>query len=116
MKSDEALIHYVVEQIEKLEDYLKNETETSFVLNAMLYDACVLKIMVVGEYSSKLSRGFKAKYPEIEWRLIKAARNYYAHDYGDLTPERVWQTATTEIPLLKQQMEQILKDYNATNQ
>ena len=88
MKDDIALLHFVTEQIDGLNKYTAGISESEFYNDDMLRDACCMKIMVIGEYSSKVSQSFKSAHPEMDWRLIKAARNYYAHDYGDLTPQK----------------------------
>jgi uncharacterized protein with HEPN domain len=69
-----------------------------------------MKVMVIGEYASRLSNEFKANHPEIEWQIIKAVRNYYAHDYGNLTPVRVWGTITNDVPVFKKQLVTILNE------
>ena len=35
------------------------------------------------------------------WRDIKAMRNIAAHNYGEIDVDILWETATNDIPLLK---------------
>ncbi len=110
MKDNAALLHFVLEQIGGLYQYVGGVAEADFLGNEQLRDACCMKILVIGEYCGKLSQEFKAAHSEIDWRLIKAARNYYAHDYGDLTPKKIWETIQNDIPGLEQTLRKVLKE------
>ena len=37
----------------------------------------------------------------MDWRAMKAMRNFFAHNYGSMDYERIWQTAIDDIPELK---------------
>lgn len=74
----------------------------------MLKDACLMKLTVIGEYSSKISDTFKGKFSEIEWQLLKSARNFYAHAYGMVTWLRVWETLNKDVPQLKVKIQNIV--------
>ncbi|MBQ8073223.1 MAG: DUF86 domain-containing protein [Clostridia bacterium] len=45
---------------------------------------------------------------QIPWRLIRAVRNVYAHDYEKTKPETVWQTITEDIPVLRSQLQALI--------
>jgi uncharacterized protein with HEPN domain len=68
-----------------------------------------MKLLVIGEYSSKISDNQKNRFSDIEWQLLKAARNYYAHAYGEITWVRVWETLNEDIPELKKKIENIIE-------
>lgn len=110
MKDNSALLHFVLEQIDGLQRYIAGVSETEFYMDEQLRDACCMKILVIGEYCGKLSQPFKTAHPEMDWQLIKTARNYYAHDYGDLTPQKIWKTIQADIPDLKKTLQDILKE------
>lgn len=67
-----------------------------------------MKLLVIGEYSSRISDSQKNRFTEVEWQLLKAARNYYAHAYGNVTWLRVWETLNEDIPQLKKKIENII--------
>lgn len=66
---------------------------------------CVVQI---GELVSQLSDDAKAVNPSIPWRDIKDTRNFYVHNYGSIDIPMVWETVSTDIPLLKAACEQML--------
>lgn len=60
---------------------------------------CILQI---GELSGKLSDAFRADTAgRIQWGPIKGMRNLVAHSCGSMSRDIIWETATTDIPVLK---------------
>lgn len=47
----------------------------------MIIDACLMRLIVIGENVSRISDDFKKSHDEIEWREIKDLRNLIAHNY-----------------------------------
>ncbi len=117
MKTDKALLEYVVAQIEKLQEYVHQVTAEAFVGDELLQDACTTKIVTIGEFSHRISAELKARNPQVDWGLIKATRNFYVHAYDQLAPIRMWETIQREIPELKEALIAILKtkDNHATH-
>jgi uncharacterized protein with HEPN domain len=109
-KSDKALVLYVLEQIEVIRQYLEGISDYEFYQNRMLKDACYARIMVIGEYSKRISGKIQEQHNYIEWEVMKRARNFYAHGYGSLDWTRVWETLQTEMPRLKIDFERLLKE------
>ena len=60
---------------------------------------CILQI---GELSGGLSQEYRqstAKY--VQWGPIKGMRNLVAHNYGSMSRDIIWETASVDIPALK---------------
>ena len=61
---------------------------------------CILQI---GELASKLSPEYRtATACRVQWGPIKGMRNLVAHNYGSMSRDIIWETAVTDIPVLKQ--------------
>ena len=55
----------------------------------------------IGELAGKLSDDYvRMTKVQIDWRAIKNMRNMFAHDYGSMDIERIWETAIEDIPVL----------------
>ena len=65
-------------------------------------------IIQIGELVNRLSTDALAETVSIPWRLIRAMRNVYAHDYDRTKPLTVWQTVTEDIPALRGQLSELL--------
>lgn len=60
---------------------------------------CILQI---GELSSRLSPEYReATADRIQWGPIKGMRNLVAHSYGSMSRDIIWETAVTDIPVLR---------------
>lgn len=67
---------------------------------------CILQI---GELSGKLSSEYRqATARRIQWGPIKGMRNLVAHSYGTMSRSIIWETAVTDIPVLKEFCEEQL--------
>ena len=53
------------------------------------------------EASRRLSEELRARHPDIPWREMAAAGNFYRHNYEDVTPRRVWKTLREDLPPLR---------------
>jgi uncharacterized protein with HEPN domain len=53
---------------------------------------------VIGEAVKRLSREFRAKYPEVPWTLIAGLRDNLIHGYDLIDWDEVWKTSTTDVP------------------
>lgn len=65
---------------------------------------------IIGEASHHITEETKQKYPIIEWHKIRGMRNFVSHEYLSMRLETIWETAVTNIPLLKVQIAQIISD------
>ena len=57
-------------------------------------------IIQIGEFAGKLSDEARSEIFEIPWPLIRAMRNFFAHDYGAMDVKRTWATLNQDIPAL----------------
>ncbi len=113
-KKDNDIIFFINQQLKQLENYLLecDKDKDLFLRNDILKDATLMKLLVVGECSHKISDELKLRYSNINWQLIKSARNFYAHTYNMITWVRVWETLTNEMIIFKNQIENIIEQEN----
>jgi uncharacterized protein with HEPN domain len=63
---------------------------------------------IISEASRRLSDGLRARHPQMPWREMAAAGNFYRHNYEDVLPHRVWKTLHEDLPPLRAMIEQEL--------
>jgi uncharacterized protein with HEPN domain len=63
--------------------------------------AVIRSLEIISEASRRLSDELKARHPDIPWREMAAAGNFYRHNYEDVTPNRVWRTLREHLPPLR---------------
>jgi len=67
---------------------------------------CILQI---GELTARLSDEAKQETAQIPWRLIRAMRNVFAHNYEKAEHELIWQTISEDIPIFRKQLQEALQ-------
>ena len=63
--------------------------------------AIIRSLEIISEASRRLSDELKTRHPDIPWREMAAAGNFYRHNYEDVTPRRVWKTLQQDLPPLR---------------
>ena len=50
--------------------------------------------------ADRLPDSFRAAHPDIDWRGIRAVRNFIAHDYDGTDEEILWQAIAVQFPAI----------------
>jgi uncharacterized protein len=95
--------------IEFTEDFSAQE----FNEDLRTQQAVAMNLLLSGEIAATLSKKFpeiSITYPNIPWYNIRGMRNRIAHEYFDLDLKVIWKTITTAIPLLCDNLQNIIND------
>lgn len=63
--------------------------------------AVEMGLIRIGEAVNRIPADVLDRFPEQPWREMVAMRNFAAHQYDDLDPQRVWRTLTRDVPQLR---------------
>ncbi len=96
-------------QIEETNKEFGDHYET-FKASNTYQNALSLCVLQIGELVTALSDEFKAEYPQIPWRDIKAMRNIMAHRYGAVNKDMLWHTVHEDILELRVFCETVLRE------
>ena len=66
-------------------------------------------IQIIGEAANKLTPAFRRTHPQVPWPLIIKMRHVLIHDYFGIDLAEVWAVVERDLPALKRQINQILK-------
>ena len=105
----------IVEQIELIENSIKNIKKNNFLENRDLQDATVRRLEIIGEAAKNIPEVIRKKYPGTEWKKIAGIRDIIIHAYFELDLDLIWDVVKNKIQDLKQQIQEILKEYEAKN-
>ena len=100
----------IIDCAEKIDKYTKNITEDDFTNNEQVKDAVIMRIGIVGEAIKNLPAGLKEGHKEINWKKSVKMRNIFMHIYFGIDCHRLWKTAKTDIPDLKEKVLKILEE------
>ena len=90
-----------------------NGTSIEALLDDEIRQAAILqKLIVIGEAAARLPDEFHQKYPEIPWADIVGFRIIAVHEYFAVNWQIVWATATKDVPMLREQISELLPHYS----
>ena len=112
MARDEFLyLRHVLDAINTIEEYLQGVDEEHFKATRLLQDGTIREIEIIGEAVKNVSKDIRKSYPEVPWQDIAGMRDKLIHGYFGVDIEKVWDSAKEDLPVLKEQVIGILKDY-----
>ena len=107
---DRGRLEHILTAIEHIEKYIDGKSFDDFHSDSMLFYAVVKNIEIIGEAANNLTKDLCARHPEIEWKDVIGMRHVLVHDYYNISPTLAWKTANNNIPILKQQIFNIVQN------
>ena len=83
-----------------------------FIQDFIYRNAISMPFFQISELANHLSQDFLAINKEIPWNYIVGMRNRFAHGYQVMNDLKIWETATVDIPFLKEFCEKAMRDLN----
>jgi len=107
---DMAYLWDMREEARQIGKFIKGVSFEQFISNNMIRYAVERSLLIIGEAANHISEQFRQAHPEIAWYPIIGQRNVLAHEYGDINVDRIWATATVNIPQLLKVLEKLVID------
>jgi uncharacterized protein with HEPN domain len=100
----------ILDSIAKIERYLLEYELQKFQNDELVIDAVVRNVEIIGEVANNLTRDFRSKNTQIEWRKIIDTRNRIVHGYATVDLEIIWNITQNDLNGLKIEIEKLLKN------
>lgn len=100
----------IVEAADRIASYVEGATRGEFEADQMRIDAVIRNLQIIGEAVKKIPDSIREGYPSIVWQEITGLRNRVTHVYFDVDINIIWNIVQFELPMLKIQIQQILKE------
>ena len=97
----------VIKACDQIAEYVKGYTFESFAKDAKVLDAVTMQLIVIGEAATHFPNEIRERNPEIRWTSVVGLRNVIAHEYSEIDPKKIWNTATIHVPKLKVQIAEL---------
>jgi uncharacterized protein with HEPN domain len=93
----------------EIEAFTKGMQFCDFEADLRTVRAVLYSLAIIGEAAGSLLPEVEVIYPEILWTDIRGMRNVVIHEYFRVDLEIIWETIQTDLPLLLQQLQGLLK-------
>ncbi len=108
--NDRVRLKHMIDAADEALEFIRGRNRDELNNNRMLVHALVRLLEIIGEAATGLSEEFRGEYPSVQWNQITGMRNRLIHGYFDINLDIVWQTLIEDIPVLKDQLLQIMTD------
>jgi len=108
-KDPDIYLQDILSSIAKIKEFTKGMDAHAFSSNALVQDAVIRNIEIIGEAASKLPADFRKAYKEMEWEDIVGMRNKLIHAYSDVDSAIVWDVVEHDLPALEEKIGKIIK-------
>lgn len=110
MKQDLPYLKHILDEINFLIEQTINLSFEDYLKNEVLKRATTRSLEIMGEAAKNISRGFKEKHKDIEWKEIAGMRDKIIHFYFGIKWDIVWDVIKNKVPELKEKVEKIIKE------
>ncbi|GAA3995352.1 DUF86 domain-containing protein [Comamonas faecalis] len=103
-------LSHMLTALERIERYTADMDEAQFMANALVQDAALRNIEIIGEAANNIQRAapeFAAQHSEVPWLVVYTMRNRITHGYDSVDLAIVWRTIRSDLPALKIQIERV---------
>jgi uncharacterized protein with HEPN domain len=108
MRPERLYLQDMVEAADNIAYHIADHTRERFLGDRTVGAAVLHELTVIGEAAARLPETIRDRHPEVPWAKIVAFRNLVVHEYFGLDWPIVWDTATTLVPELRDQVAHVL--------
>lgn len=108
MSRDDAYLYDMLESAQAILEYLAGKTWDEFSKDALLQDAVVRRLEIIGEAAGRVSAETQKKYSYIPWMAMRGTRNRVIHGYDTVQLDIIWDIAQDDLPGLISELKKII--------
>jgi uncharacterized protein with HEPN domain len=105
-------LEHILKAIKRIEHYIEDMDEASFLNNELVQDAIVRNLEVIGEASKNIDRHypkFIQEHSQVPFLSAYEMRNALSHGYFSVDFEVVWKTIERDLPDMFTKISHLLK-------
>ncbi|MDY7110666.1 MAG: HepT-like ribonuclease domain-containing protein [Planctomycetota bacterium] len=91
--------------------FITDRSRSDLDNDPMLVRALMNAVQEIGEAAARISEAGRDRAPEVPWGQIVAMRHVLVHVYWGVDRDRLWKTATDDVPVLVKALEQATADW-----
>ncbi len=99
----------ILNSVDAIEDYIRGMSYEQFAADRKTVDAVVRNLITIGEAAANVPAEAQARHPDVPWDNMRRMRNVIVHVYFGVNLPVVWRTIQEDLPPLKAQLNQVLR-------
>ncbi|GMU83168.1 MAG: hypothetical protein AMXMBFR47_30390 [Planctomycetota bacterium] len=108
---DRVRVEHMLEAARDVRQYATGRERADLDHDSMLLRAMTNAVQQIGEAAANMSDAGRARVPGLPWGQIVAMRHVLVHVYWGVDLDRLWATATGDIPVLIKVLEAACADW-----
>lgn len=112
MESNKVFLEHILNETGFIVESIKNFDKDSFYHDEFMKSAVTQSIEIIGDAIKNISDELKNQYPDVEWKKIADERDRLIHGYFAEDYDIIWEILINKIPLLQEQIQEILEKLN----
>jgi len=106
-KDPRVYLAHILERAQRIERYIR-DGEAAFEREEIIQDAVIRNFEVIGEATKRVPDDYRARHPDIPWRLMAGFRDVLIHGYEGVDLGRVWSAEMRDLPAVRAAIAAIL--------
>ena len=95
---------------ERIEEYLDGMDEQRFKEEHLRQDGVIRQLEIIGEAVKRLSPELRETHDDVPRKDMAGMRDKLIHQYFGVDVQAIWDTATDDLPVLKERVARILDE------
>lgn len=112
---NEAILEKILDEISVSESFIRGVDKETFLADEKIKRAVCMTIINIGELVKNIDDDYRIQHANIPWKAIAGFRDIAAHKYQTLRMDDVYLTATSDLPDLKEMIQDLLDTDKATD-
>jgi uncharacterized protein with HEPN domain len=106
-RHDRIRLQHMLDAANEALEFVRDQQRSDLDTDRKLVLSLIKELEIIGEAAGQVSAEIRTQYDAIPWQDISGMRNRLIHAYFDIDLDVVWTTVTTDLPLLKTELEKI---------
>ena len=112
---DQLRLMHILDACDRIDSYFPNGHIPLLDSKSIEFFGLVKNLEIIGEAAYMLTHDFVTSHPHTQWNDIIRMRHLLVHCYYHISPEIVKDIAESELPVLRCQIIDYLKEYTSTD-
>jgi len=98
MSRDDAYLYDMLDSAQAILGYMAGKTWDEFSKDALLQDAVVRRLEIIGEAAGRVSAETQKKHSQFPWMAMRGTRNRVIHGYDTVQLDIIWDIVRDDLP------------------